>query len=65
MLDDSIFQYSIPFTTSIQLSETFKMSDINATRLPLAFVLGGIAFAILPCVGDDVNYILARSDSLC
>ena len=53
----------VPFPTWIQdLSETFKMSDTNATRLPIAvlgivIVIGNIAY-----VGDDVNPTLTRGD---
>nr|QDF59339.1 phallacidin [Amanita bweyeyensis]QDF59340.1 phallacidin [Amanita bweyeyensis]QDF59341.1 phallacidin [Amanita harkoneniana]QDF59342.1 phallacidin [Amanita harkoneniana] len=34
------------------------MSDINATRLPAWLV-------DCPCVGDDVNPVLTRGQSLC
>ena len=33
---------------------SFKMSDINATRLPL------LCLYLIPYVGDDVNFTLTR-----
>nr|QIP67810.1 cyclopeptide IIWIIGNP [Amanita exitialis] len=35
------------------------MSDINATRLPIIWIIGN------PCVSDDVERILTRGESLC
>ena len=54
----SILQYSFPFPTCIlDLSETFKMSDINAIRLPFFFF-----WFWPPYVGDDVNFTLTRGE---
>ena len=38
------------------LSETFKMSDIDATRLPY------VIHWYPPCVGDDFNHTLTRGE---
>ena len=48
-------QYSVPFPTWIQdLSETFKMFDINATRLPYIFS----EFTFIPFVGDVTQTLI-------
>ena len=45
---------------SQDLSETIKMSDINAIRLPGVGFIIGIGF--FPYVGDDVNHTLTRGE---
>ena len=53
--------YSAPSPTFIQdLSLTFKMSDINATRLPSSVFIGLISNGAY--VGDDVYFTLIRGD---
>ena len=57
-LEGVVFQYLVFFPTWIQdLSETVKMSDINAIRLPFIPLI-----IIPPYVGGDVNSTLNRGE---
>jgi len=57
-----IFQHSVPFPTWTQdLTENFRMSNINASRLPLTgFLVIGISFAESPYTGDNDDNTLTR-----
>ena len=59
MLDGNISMLS--FLPNFQdLSETFKMSDINTARLPFVYLF--IILIFPPYIGDDVNHTLTRGD---
>jgi len=57
MLNISVL--NIQFPSQLESSETFKMSDTNATRLPSSFAP---FFPALPYVGDDVSATLSRGE---
>ena len=58
VLVGSIFQFSAYFQIWIQdLSETYKMSDRNVTRLPFSN-----KYTSIPYIGDDINHTLTRGE---